>query len=344
MRSLLTCARASSLARRLGAFGGPVPEAGTEAVRHGVDVEFAHQIRHGAVALDPAGLGREHEAVAVGQLLARLVEHGEGAVGERHAVLAARLHALGGDRPDRGGDVDVVPGGLADLARADRAAALRGEPPTTWPLGCTSVSDSGSTSTRSFTPSAAPGPVALSPTRSPSSDTPGTPPRRGGELVEPGGTRPPSPHSPTPLRGYTDRERETVGFELARKVLSSYHEDIVDLRTQRGVGADAMDELERFYELKVSAGGEPNEVTLTNAEWQRAQSSPNFFLVVVSGVEGVESRPSVRIIPRPLDQLEQKVSGTMMLSGVRHAKSVTYEFAPVEAVSDGNKLDPGAKG
>ena len=172
----------------------------------------------------------------------------------------------------------------------------------------------------------------------------GTPPRRGGELVEPGGSRPPSPSSRTPLRGYSDQERETVGFELARKVLSSDHEDIVDLRTLRGVGADAMDELKRFYELKVSAGGEPNEVTLTSAEWQRAQSSPDFFLVVVSGVEGVESRPSVRIIARPLDQLEQRVSGAITLSGVRQVKSVTYEFAPNESVSDGDKLDPGAKG
>ena len=168
------------------------------------------------------------------------------------------------------------------------------------------------------------------------------PPRRASVLVEPDATRPPSPRSRTPLRGYSDQERETVGFELARKVLSSDHENIVDLRAQRGVGADAMDELERFYELKVSAGGEPNEVTLTSAEWQRAIGSPDFFLVVVSGVEGVESRPSVRIIPRPLDQLDQSVSGTVKLSGVRCAKSVTFEFAPREALSDGDDVEPNA--
>ena len=164
----------------------------------------------------------------------------------------------------------------------------------------------------------------------------GAPPRRASVLVEPDATRPPGPRSRTPLRSYSDQERETVGFKLARKVLSSDRESIVDLRAQRRVGADAMDELERFYELKVSAGGEPNEVTLTSAEWQRAISSPDFFLVVVSGVEGVESRPSVRIIPRPLDQLNQSISGTVKLSGVRHAKSVIIEFAPIEAESDGN--------
>ena len=171
-----------------------------------------------------------------------------------------------------------------------------------------------------------------------------TPLRRVSELVEPDATRPPSPRGGTSLRGYSDEERETVGFKLAQKVLSSDREDIVDLRKQRGVGADAMDELKRFYELKVSAGNEPNAVTLTSAEWQRAQSSADFFLVVVSGVEGVESRPSVRIIPKPLDQLEKKVSGTMILSGVRQARSVTYEFAPTEAISDGDEPGPGAKG
>ena len=167
-------------------------------------------------------------------------------------------------------------------------------------------------------------------------------PRRGSGLVEPDRTRPPSPLRRTLLRGYSDSERETVGFELARKVLSSDHEDIVDLRAQRGVGADAMDKLERFYELKVSAGGEPNEITLTSAEWQRAKSSPDFFLVVVSGVEGADSRPSLRIIPRPLDQLDERVSGAMKLSGVLDAKSVTFKFAPVEAVSNGDKVDAGA--
>ena len=166
-------------------------------------------------------------------------------------------------------------------------------------------------------------------------------PHLGGGLIEPDVTKSASPRSETPLRGYSDLERETVGFELARKVLSSDHKEIVDIRAQRGVGADAMDELERFYELKVSAGGEPNEVTLTSAEWQRAKSSPDFFLVVISGVEGEDSRPSVRIIPKPLDQLAQRVSGTIKLSGVHHAKSVTFEFASAEDVLHGGEVDPG---
>ena len=42
-------------------------------------------------------------------------------------------------------------------------------------------------------------------------------PRRGGGLVEPDVTRSTSPRSQTPLRGYSDLERETVGFELCSK-------------------------------------------------------------------------------------------------------------------------------
>lgn len=46
-----------------------------------------------------------------------------------------------------------------------------------------------------------------------------------------------------------------------------------------------MDELRQFYELKVYAGAEPDEIRLTYSEVRRAIASTDFFLVVVSGVE-----------------------------------------------------------
>lgn len=162
--------------------------------------------------------------------------------------------------------------------------------------------------------------------------------RRDNVLVEPRETSR-APRNKVALRSYSDLDRENVGFQLARMVLSSERDDIVDLRTQCGVGADAMDQFKRFYELKVTAGDEPNSITLTNAELQRARSTPHFFLVVVSRVEGASSRPTVRIIPQPLDQLEQSVNGTMALSGVREAKSVTYNFAPLDESVAGNNED-----
>ena len=148
------------------------------------------------------------------------------------------------------------------------------------------------------------------------------------QLVEPrldsGG-----PRNRSPLRGYSDLDKETVGKELLTMLLGSDRDEIADLRTQRGVGADAMDELQRFYELKVSAGVEPDTVRLTNSEVQRALSTPDFFLVVVSGIEGIDARPTVRVIVDPLKQLHPMDSGTITLSGVRSAKSLAYDFAPV---------------
>ena len=93
----------------------------------------------------------------------------------------------------------------------------------------------------------------------------------------------------------------------------------------------------------MSAGGEPNYVSLTNAELRRARNSPHFFRVVVSGLEGAEARPTVRKTPRPFDQLEQSVSGTMTLSGVREAKSITYDFAPLDdPLADDNEDESAA--
>ena len=150
---------------------------------------------------------------------------------------------------------------------------------------------------------------------------------RNRQLVEP---RPGSegPRNRSPLQGYSDLDKETVGKELLTMLLGSDHDEIADLRAQRGVGADVVDELRRFYELKVSAGTEPDQVTLTNAEVKRALSTPDFFLVVVSGVEGVDARPTVRVFVDPLKQLHLTDRGAITLSGVRSAKSLVYDFAP----------------
>ena len=135
------------------------------------------------------------------------------------------------------------------------------------------------------------------------------------------------PRSGMPVRLYSDLDKETVGLEILRKLFSSDQDEISDLRAQRGVGADAIDELHRFYELKVSAGAEPDQITMTGAEVKRARTTPDFFLVVISGIEGVGARPRVRVIVDPLSQLQPTESGFITLSGVRSATSLTYEFA-----------------
>ena len=148
---------------------------------------------------------------------------------------------------------------------------------------------------------------------------------RGGGLKEPtGASREPLDRISPP--GYSDLQKESVGKELLQILLSSDEVEIADLRTERGVGADAVDELGKFYELKVHAGAEPDEVNLTAAEMQRALTTHNFFLVIVSNVEESGARPTVRFIVDPLRKLRPTQRGGVTLSGVRGVESLEYHF------------------
>lgn len=131
-------------------------------------------------------------------------------------------------------------------------------------------------------------------------------------------------------RAFTDLDKETVGLALLRKVIETDTVTITDHRGQHGLGADAQDNLGRFYELKVHLGQEPDVVRMEDSEIRRALSAPDtYFLVVVSNVEGTDARPKVRIIPDPLHQLTVTQSGAITLSGVRAAAdSFVRELEP----------------
>jgi hypothetical protein len=60
-----------------------------------------------------------------------------------------------------------------------------------------------------------------------------------------------TPHHTAVPPSYTAGTKESVGLDLVRMVLASDADDMRDLRAQHGVGADAVDALERFFELKV---------------------------------------------------------------------------------------------
>lgn len=137
-----------------------------------------------------------------------------------------------------------------------------------------------------------------------------------------------APQGSTSARAYTDLEKETIGLRLARMVLASDAEEMIDLRAQHGVGADAMDKLKQFYELKVSAGAEPDRVTLEPSEISLAMSTPDFFLVVVSGVEGVEAQPRVRVIVDPTTQLRMVETSQVRLEGVKNSHSLVFDLKP----------------
>jgi hypothetical protein len=129
---------------------------------------------------------------------------------------------------------------------------------------------------------------------------------------------------------FTALDKETVGLELARKVLGGEAAEIADIRAQRGVGADAVDGLDRFFELKVHLGEEPDTIRLEESEIRRALSTPDFFLIVVSNIEGTNARPKVRIIVDPAHQLRMRESSSVSFTGVRSAEhSLVYDLEPV---------------
>lgn len=135
-----------------------------------------------------------------------------------------------------------------------------------------------------------------------------------------------SPRDRSSLPTYSGLTKESLALALVRKALQYDSEQLRDLRAQLGVGADAVDELEQYFELKAYAQGEPESIRLTDSEVKRAASGANFFLVVVSQLEGVDARPRVRFIPDPLRQLDVTGSGTITVTGVRHAESLIFDF------------------
>ena len=127
-------------------------------------------------------------------------------------------------------------------------------------------------------------------------------------------------------KNYSAQERETVGLDLVRRVLGGDEAGIVDIRHQRNVGADAIDDLENFFELKVYAGPIPETISLTNSEYRRAKETEQFFLVVVGNVEQSDKSTEIRIFTDPLNHLKPFPQGSVNLSGVRDARALRYTF------------------
>lgn len=139
----------------------------------------------------------------------------------------------------------------------------------------------------------------------------------------------------TAAPGFTQAEVESRGLELVRKVFERDDERIIDLRAQHGVGADAVDSLSRFYELKVYRGEEPDQIRLQHSEISRAMSTRDFFLVIVSRLEGPMARPQVRVIIDPLSQLTMLEHSSVTFAGVRSSKhSLIYEFEPEDPMRE----------
>ena len=63
---------------------------------------------------------------------------------------------------------------------------------------------------------------------------------------------------------------------------------------------------------------------------KRALTTNDFFLVVVSGIEGADANPKVRIIVDPLRHLQPAESGAITLTGIHGATSLIYDFTQVD--------------
>ncbi|MDI2129644.1 sacsin N-terminal ATP-binding-like domain-containing protein [Yinghuangia seranimata] len=132
-----------------------------------------------------------------------------------------------------------------------------------------------------------------------------------------------APQQHAAVTAYTPQDRETAAWELLRRVLARDGVALYDHRSQPGLGADAVDAREHFYEIKAHAGPEPREVTLTVAEFERALTAgERFSLVVAANLEAGTGRPRLRIITDPLRHLSVertqgiKVTGLLDTDGV----------------------------
>jgi hypothetical protein len=133
-------------------------------------------------------------------------------------------------------------------------------------------------------------------------------------------TKPPAPGR-GPLN-YTAEERESLGLELLRLLLAADDTTLIDVRHQPNVGADAVDDQGRFFELKVHAGAIPDSVRLEDSQVQRALTNTEFYLVLIGNVEVGQGAPEVRIIHDPLHHLTPEPRGSVHLTGIHSADTV----------------------
>jgi len=151
--------------------------------------------------------------------------------------------------------------------------------------------------------------------------------------------QPPSGGGRGPLN-YTAQERESAGLELLRQVLANDDTTLTDVRHQPNVGADAVDNHGRFYELKVHAGPIPDTVKLEDSQIQRAMTTEDFYLVLVGNVEDGLGNPEVRIIHDPLHHLTVQPQGAVHLTGVLSAEVArSWTFEPAAEADDDEGRD-----
>jgi hypothetical protein len=137
------------------------------------------------------------------------------------------------------------------------------------------------------------------------------------------------------LRAYSDADREKLAVEILRRIVETDKRTLRDLRKVANLGADVVDNLDKYFEIKSSAGEMPDVVSLQYSELERSFERPrgHWYLVVVSGLEdGYETK--VRFIADPLRHLTWADQGSVSLSGVRTAHALEISLPSIAAAQD----------
>ena len=137
----------------------------------------------------------------------------------------------------------------------------------------------------------------------------------------------PAPRA-SPL-AYSPEDKQRLALIFLSRAVNGELSDLKDFSHLRGIGADAMDRLERAFEIKSYAGVMPDQVNLTANEAKKAfAAGSKYFLAVVAGLEeGYET--VARIIVDPLRTLEVGRSTTVVLRGIRSTeRAIDVRFSP----------------
>jgi hypothetical protein len=149
------------------------------------------------------------------------------------------------------------------------------------------------------------------------------------------------PVSRTAPLAYSSEEKEALALDILQHAINGNDSELRDFRHLRGVGADALDKIRRFFEIKSSFGEMPDTITLTANEAERAlQEGENFFLALVAGLEeGYET--VIKIVPNPLKNLTIQKNTSVTLTGVTRAnRTLTACFSDL-ILQENNETDKG---
>lgn len=147
----------------------------------------------------------------------------------------------------------------------------------------------------------------------------GPQPRKTDPLSKPPVTPKRAPSTSVPesaYKQYSSAELQTKAWAYLEASLQRDDAVLVDLQSCRGIGADGALDKSTFIEMKSFARGAPGEITLTEAEFRRAEESKtNFYLVIVSGLEeGYETE--LRIYINPTKNLPWTPKGQVAIGGL----------------------------